>query len=369
MTSEITRLGYDALRLHQDSLTRTLALLKSSGFETMVRQIQEQQAETYRMLENSLAAHYTELSKATRQLYDLSLSTTFTPNILEQVHASWLPELHRVAMPSEHLERIAQAALSDIAYDVSVTERFLSQFDYDVLGSHLNVQLSVISDVQSAMSSLWASYHGLAESFVSVDDFVQLPSFVLPEATQGLRVKGRALESLQLSPQLAGDDAPSETEIIQEDHGDTVGLSSLLGEIDPDLVPMYVGAVESLDGTNPDRERHVLTSLRTLWDEVFRVMAPDSAVTAWAEAQALPNEEYFHEERPTRRARLAYVLRNVNSDPITQYVDANVRAALKLHDLFQRVHNKSSGLNQEQLRVVLLDTRVSLEYFIRVWKW
>lgn len=369
MTSEITRLGYDAPRLHQDSLTRTLALLNSSGFETVMRQMQEQQAETHRMLENSFTAQYNELSKAIRQLYDLSLSTTFAPSILEQVHTSWLSELHRVAMPSEHLERIAQAALYDIAYDVSVTERFLSQFNYDGLGNHLNVQLSVICKVQSAMSSLWASYRGLAESFVSVDDFVQLPSFVLPEATQGLRVKGRVLETLQLSPQLVNDDALSEMEIVQEDHDDTVELSSLLGAIDPGLVPIYVGAVESLDGTNPDRERHVLTSLRTLWDEVFRVMAPDSAVTAWAEEQALPNEEYFHEERPTRRARLAYVLRNVNSDPITQYVDANVRAALKLHDLFQRVHNKRPGLNQEQLRVVLLDTRVSLEYFIRVWKW
>ena len=331
-----------------------------------MRQMQEQQADIHRMFENSLASYYTELSSATRQLYDLSLGTALIPNMLEEAHASWLAEIRRVAMPSDHLERVARIALSDIAYDVSVTERFLSQFNYDVLGKHLNVQLSVISEVQSAMSSLWASYEGLTESFVSVEDFVQLPSFVLPGATRGLSVKSHALESLQPSPRLAGDDTSSETAIIKEGDG---GLSSLLGDMDPDLVPIYTGALESLDGSNPDRERHVLTSLRTLWDDVFRMMAPDSEVTAWAEAQALPSEEYFHEGRPTRRARLAYVLRDVNSAPITQYVDASVSAALKLHELFHRVHNTRVGLTQQQLRVVVLDTEVSLEYFLRAWKW
>ena len=369
MTSEIPRLPYDARRRQQESLTRTLALLSNSGVDAAMRQMQKQQAAIHGMIENSLVAHYTELSKAARQLYGLSSRTTLAPNILEQAHASWLSELNRFAIPSNHLERVARMALSNISYEVAATEHFLSNFNYDILPRHLNIQLPVISGVQSAMSSLWTSYRGLTESFVSVENFVQFPSFVLPEATEGISVKSHALESLRLRPQPAGDGRSSETEIIEEGDDSAVGLSSLLGEIDLDLVPIYTGAMESLHGTNPDRARHVLTSLRTLWDAVFRVMAPDCAVMDWVEAQALPSEEYFHEGRPTRRARLAYVLRYVNSGPITQYVDANVRAALKLHELFQRVHNIRSGLTEQQLRVVVLDTRVSLEYFIRIWKW
>ena len=269
--------------------------------------MQEQQAAIRRIVEGPLPQ-----SGAIQQLHNLSFPTTGISNMLDKAHASWLSELNRVAVPSVQLEAITRLALSDISYDLAFTQRFLSQFNYDVLGKHLNVQLSVISEVQSAMSSLWASYEGLTESFVSVEDFVQLPSFVLPEATRGLSVKSHALESLQPSPRLAGDDTSTETAIIKEGDG---GLSSLLGDMDPDLVPIYTGALESLDGSNPDRERHVLTSLRTLWDDVFRMMAPDSEVTAWAEAQALPSEEYFHEGRPTRRARLAYVLRDVNSAP------------------------------------------------------
>ena len=369
MTSEPPRLWYDAMRLHQDSLTRTLTLLQNGSVEKAMRRMEERQAEIHRMFENSLVGHYSELFKAAQQLCDLSLRTSFTENSIVQAHASWFSELDRIATPPERLEGIARLALTDFGYDVSITESFLSQFNYDTLANQLDAQLSVTSNVQNAISTLESSYRALVESFPSLDDFVQLPFFVLPDATQGLVVKGRVLASLQPSPVLASENAPPEPEIIHEDDEGTVCLFSLLEDIDPGLVPIYTGALESLDGTNPDRERHVLTSLRTLWDEVFRLMAPDGAVSAWAEAHAVPREEYIHKARPTRRARIAYILRSVNNSPITQYVDANVKAALKLHELFQRVHNTSVGLTQQQLRVLVLDTRMSLEYFIRVWQW
>ena len=368
MTKNIPRRRYDAARYPHDSLTSTLALLNSSGVENAMRQMLWQQAQIRRLVEGSLA-QYSELFKATRQLYDLSFQTAPIRNMLEEVHVSWLSELRRAAVPSIRLEGIARLALSDISYDLAVTGRLMAKVNYDNLRKHLNVQLSVVSEVQRSMSTLLTSYRGLAESILSVEDLVQLPSFVLPEATRGLSVKSHALESLQLRPPPVSDNTLSEIAIVEEIDERTVGLSSLLADIDRDLVALYTGAMQSLRGTNPDRQRHVVTSLRTLWDAVFRVLAPDDAVTSWVKAQTLPNEEYSQEGRPTRRARLAYVLRNVNSAPLTQYVDASVRAALKLHELYNRVHNTRLGLTEQQLLVIVLDTKVSLEYFIRVSKW
>ena len=369
MTSEFRRLPYGAMRRQHESLTHTLALLNDSGVETAMRQMQRQQAEIRRLVEGSLA-QYTELSRATRQLYDLSLPTAPIRNILQDAHVSWLSELRRVAVPSVHLEGIARLALSDISYDLAVTEHLLPKINYNILANQLSVQMSVMSEVERSMSSLWASYRALAESFVGLEDLVQVPTFVLPEATRTLSVKGYALESLWHGEQPAvNDDTLLEPAIFDESDERIVGLSSLLEEIDVDLVSLYMGAIESFDGTNPDRERHVLTSLRTLWDEVFRVLAPDNAVISWVESEELPPHEYFHEGRATRRARLEYVLRYVNSDPIRHYVDANVRATLKLHELYNRVHKTKLGLTQQQLRVVVLNTKTSLEYFIRVWKW
>ena len=359
-----------AKRPRLDYYPSTFALIHKGAIDKAIRQIQEQNTEVTRALTSmDYRAYHADLVRAVQELNKLSSGImTDLQRTMDQVHRSWFTELGNVAS-SIQLATMARLTLTDVLYQIAITKPLFEEIDFDFLGKHLNVQLSVISEVQSAMSSLWTSYYGLAESFASIEDFVQLPSFILPEATRGLNVKSQALESLQIRPQPAGDDTSSETTIIEGYDESNDGLSSLLGDIDLALVPIYTGAIESFHGTNPDRERHVLTSLRTLWDEVFRAMAPDGAVTAWIEAQGLPSEKYSHEGRPTRCAKLTYVLRDVNSAPITQYVDASIRAALKLHELFNRVHNTRSGLTQQQLRVVVLNTKVSLEYFIRVWKW
>ena len=74
---------------------------------------------------------------------------------------------------------------------------------------------------------------------------------------------------------------------------------------------------------NPDRARHVTTSVRELFSQVLHGLAPDEEVRAWSS-----NEQHFQNRRPTRRARLLYICRHINSDPLTRFVEDDVQAAL-----------------------------------------
>ena len=283
MTSEIPYLAFDAVRRQHESLARTLSLLNNSGVEAAMRQMQRQQAKLRTVIDGSLAAHLTDLSRATRQLYDLSLRSSLPPTALEQAHVSWLSDLHRASIPSSQLEEVVRMALSAISYDLSVTERFLPRFDYDFLGAHLRVQLSTMSEIQRSISELWATYDGLAASMPSIEDIVQLPSFILPGATRELSTTSQALDVLspvEDQSQTVGSEVEPNPLIAEEDDSN---LIALLERVDPQLATMYRGAVAALGSDNPDRSRHVLTSLRELWNHLFRKLAPKKEVKQWIE--------------------------------------------------------------------------------------
>ena len=367
MTSETPHLPHDAVRRRHKPLARTLSILNNSGLQMAMRQMERRQDVLRRVLDGSLATHLTELSRATQQLYDLSLGTTLLPNVVEQAHVSWLSDLHRASLPSVEMEGVVRMALSDISYDLSVTERLLPKFDYDRLGKHLKVQLSTMSEVHRSMSDLWASYDGLTASMPSIEDIVRLPSFVLPGATHELSITSHALDVLFPL------DYRTDTEVIEpepyplvEEGIEDSDLIILLERVDIQFVTMYRGAVASLDSDNPDRSRHVLTSFRELWSHLLRELAPKEEVTEWVERNSI--QGYLHDGRPTRYAKIRYVLRKLG-DPLGDFIEADTRAMVKLYTLYDRLHALDTGITDNQLRAITFRTKSYLGYLLRVREW
>ena len=288
MTPKSPRLPYDALRRQHESLTRTLSLLNNSGIEAAMRQMQRQQAELQRIIDGPPGVQLTELSWATQHLYDLSLRTSFPPNAFAHAHATWLSDLRRAPIPSARLEEVVRMALSDISYNLSVTERLLPKFDFAFLGGHLGVQQSTMSQVQRSMSDLWAAYDGLAASLPGIENIVRMPSFVLPGATRELTAHSRALDLLQPGEERSEwEGLELERYALPGDGVDDSGLVGLLERVDPNFASMYLGAVDAQDSDNPDRSRHVLISLRELWNHLFRKLAPKEEVKQWIEVHSI----------------------------------------------------------------------------------
>ena len=259
-------------------------------------------------------------------------------------------------------------ALSDISYDLSVSERLLTSFDYDFLGRHLDIQLSTMSEVQRSMSDLWASLDGLASSMPSLEDIVQLPSFVLPGATYELTTTSHALDVLYPMEHRA------DTEVIElepypleEEETGATDLIVLLERVDSQFVTMYRGAVEALQSDNPDRSRHVLTSLRELWNHLLRKLAPKEDVMEWIKEYG--SQGYLHDGQPTRHAKIRYALRDLEDEPLGDFLEADTKAMVKLYTLYGRLHGLDTGVSDEQLRAITFRTESYLGYILRVREW
>jgi len=123
----------------------------------------------------------------------------------------------------------------------------------------------------------------------------------------------------------------------------------LLSDLDPQLTALLEGARERLGLNAPDTARHVSSSLRELLTQVLHGLAPDEDVLNWVSDPAL-----LHHDRPTRKARLLYILRNCEEAVPEELLDSDAKAALALFDVLQRgQHAVESGLTGRKLETVI----------------
>jgi len=126
-------------------------------------------------------------------------------------------------------------------------------------------------------------------------------------------------------------------------------LEDWLQQIDPNLVNLLHGARSAIHESNPDRARHVTTSLRELFTHVIHLLAPDDSIRTWTNAYDL-----YHNGRPTRRAKLLYINRRINVDPLSSFVNSDVDSAITLIDaLNAETHGITSRLTERQLQAMV----------------
>ena len=337
-----------------------------------MRQMERQQAAINRLvLDTSFATDFA-LADSIRQLNHLSLQAIDFQRISHMIHRSWLNDMIGAAIASDHLANIASITVSNASYDLAAKASLLPTIHSEILESHLAISASAVRALEHSMSALWARYDGLIQSFQSIDQIVRLPSFVLPGATREISATGYAINVVYPSSNRGDTEDIDDTEVIDlEFHpdvrksSDESGLITLLEPIGPEFVRMYRGAVTALSDNNPDRSRHVLTSLRELWNHLIRRLAPQEEVLEWV-ADQHDRQNYLHNGRPTRRAKLGYILKSLGADPLRRFVEADTKAMLALYELYDRLHGLDTGLNDEQLIAITLKTESYLVFILRV---
>lgn len=136
-------------------------------------------------------------------------------------------------------------------------------------------------------------------------------------------------------------------------------LDDWLQQLDPNLRHLLHGARSAIRESNPELARHVTTSLRELFTYVLHRLAPDDGVRTWTNANDL-----YHNGRPTRRARLLYINRGINVDPLSDFVNTDIDSALTLIDALNAgTHALTSRLTDRQLRA-MVDRIESLLLFL-----
>ena len=121
----------------------------------------------------------------------------------------------------------------------------------------------------------------------------------------------------------------------EQDEGNAADLSETnvtdeLREIDPDLDGRWRGAVFALSPRNPDAARHFCTSAREIFVRILDVTAPDADVLA--SDPDCPK----HDGRPTRRAKIHYLLarKGAEGGALEDFVEEDMTNILRLFRVF-----------------------------------
>lgn len=364
-------------KLHHDmetinKLAKPSYLSVIEQMERTLEPIRRQQLEISRALEMSGAtARIKEIVSANQHWQDLIKQATATSRVVDSLsaaHQSWLDTIRPIQHDFSHISQLqasAKLALCDTSLRLAATERLMAGIDFEAIRGRFQIEIPVIVGLERSIAHVAASYGGLAESLREISDITRLPSFVLPGATREIYTTSYALETLRPWDDWDEDEAETEIQLATEAELETSGCIALLQQVDPGLARPYIGARDALYGNNADRARHIMSSLRELWNHLLRRLAPDDLVAAWI--PGLSNQkDLLHDGKPTRRARVLYVCRELNNDPLTDFLIQDTRALVKLIELFNRVHELETELTDKQLRAILLKTDSWLMYLLQI---
>jgi hypothetical protein len=324
----------------------------------------------HRELSTNYAA-VTDISHMSRGLYNatdtlLDLAgqlrnfnpVSFDPN---QISKSWLEVVPQKENLDASIRSLASINLSKVVYESTVTEGLFSRIDLAKVGASFGLSAAAASSLEASYSELTRGYKTFVDSFKNLEDITRYPRDITLGANREVFLAGYVIDSLAVERSHKFE--PEETQLYEDAKAVSSEFSTLLDSIDPALSRMYSGAEEAFKGNNPDRARHVLSSTRELWSNLMWKLAPDEEVINW-----IPKDQsdYIKDGKPTRRARILYICRNVNSHPLSKIVDADAKVFSSTYDLLNRVHILDPGFNDSQLEMMLIRTKCFLMYLIEI---
>lgn len=208
-------------------------------------------------------------------------------------------------------------------------EKSLYAITTENLGSRIALATEPKNYLTSSFLGLSDSYSTLLKSFETNPlSYTQISPSISRIAPLEYFSTANLLEAISVDEDITPEEELLKNEIQYENE---ILLSSHLPRIDAGLYKMWKGAIEAYNSNNSDRVRHFSTSIRELYTHLFHILAPDDAIKKWTS-----DPTHYHEGRPTRKARLLFICRNINNDPFNAFVKKDVDATIAFIDIFQK---------------------------------
>ncbi|MBI1312887.1 hypothetical protein GC176_16480 [bacterium] len=223
----------------------------------------------------------------------------------------------------------------------------LANFDNLVFGRLAGLDAAFSQAISTNLGNLTRSYQSLINVAATRESLAsRLPLITTYVPVEYYR-EVEVIETITVEEEVEGEH--SEGLISTAIAESLPSVDDLLAAFDKRLIRLLHGARQSLCSDNPDRARHVTTSMRELFTQVLHALAPDEDIRMWTS-----NDDFFHENRPTRRARLLYICRHIDCDPLSRFVQDDVRAALSfVESLNAGTHVVESRLSTVQLSSII----------------
>ncbi|MGN7514102.1 MAG: hypothetical protein ACTHOM_06975 [Allomuricauda sp.] len=271
---------------------------------------------------------------------------------------------------SENLGLINTDNLSSIAINSSIAkatelslfaEKSLSHFDYSSIGNLIGISEESRTDLSATFTDFSSGYASLLGSFNSdPKSYIDLnPTFIKSIPVEYF-TGSNLLEIISTEEDESVDEEILKNEIQYENE---ISLNIFLPKIDSGLYDMWKGAIEAYHSDNPDKVRHFATSIREMFTHLMGIMAPDKEIIKWSKS-----EKDFHNGRPTRKARLDFMCRNISNDSFKNFVNKDVDATLAFINLFQKgTHQIKSNFSQNQLIAIKSKSEATIKFMLEIY--
>lgn len=285
---------------------------------------------------------------------------------IRTAHSSWRENIKPLQDNLTCLWASLEPHLTEISRYLIASERLFVGIDFSAISQTYTLPVSFVLRTQNAFANLTQSYEKLVGSIKTLPELIELPSYALPSAGREIFVAGYAIKRicpLTIETEEEGD--LDESFLVTKTEQEVSGSLELLRRVNPALVKPYLGAREAFNSDNADRERHIFTSLRELWNHLLRQLAPDEKVINW-----LPKDksEYLCKGKPTRKARILYICRGINHAPLSDFIDHDTISFILLIEFLNRFHELEIKISEEQLKAIILKTDSWLTYILNIWR-
>ena len=309
------------------SISTSLAILsKSDTFSSSVRNVIEANKSILAMTNSDMSRFLPKNQQQTQEIIK-SLRTTFdTPGMLSASLAAQtkLAELKRLP-----------------------------------LGSAINAAASLQESLRQNLDKFTSNYRNLFEFTDREPSIIEIldPDIIQYSSYEVFR-EAELLEQITVPEDEQVDLDEYEIIAIPEERT----LEDWLGKFNLDFPTLLQGARAALNTDNPDRARHVASSLRELIGHILRQLAPEDKIRGWN-----TDPSYYHNSRPTRKARLLYLCREFDFAPLSKFVGADVKSAIYLIEaLNAETHVISRRLTDRQLQALVDRTESCLLFLLRL---
>lgn len=277
----------------------------------------------------------------------------------KDIAQGWLsqPSLHEALQPAVRLDEAVSRHFAEVAGISKIAEQTLARIPWGDISLAARVPFDIGVDLRANFVDFSQSYNVLSESLRdSAQQFLAYePRITRLPAIEFLNEATLFGSVIVENPKRINEIRPEYRVELQTETEDALYIQ--LRALDANLIPLWEGTRHSIESDNPDKVRHATISMRELLTHVLHRLAPDESVRQWSNDPA-----FYVESRPTRKARLLYICRQVNNGPFSEFVSKDVGATIAFIDLFQRgTHQLVIPYTEAQVKAL----RVRMEGVLR----
>ncbi|MFA5970775.1 MAG: hypothetical protein WC780_00380 [Lentimicrobiaceae bacterium] len=253
-----------------------------------------------------------------------------------------------------------QSALAKATEYSLYTEKSLSSFPWQNLGLKIGLTATSKAILGNSFLGFSDDYDKLLKSFSSdPKSFAELSPSITRIAPIEYFTGANLLESISVEEESQTTENLLKNELQYENE---YTLNKYLPLVNSGLLNMWKGAIETFNSRNSDKVRQFTVSLRELFGHLMHILAPDEDIKKWT-----TDSTYFDKGKPTRRARLHYIYRNISNQPFNKFAEQNIKATLEFIAIFQDgTHSIDSGFSQQQLIALKSKAETTLKFLIEI---